>query len=76
MLGGTTANVTVQLPGGGSANLTIAISADGMLVIRLPVDASIDQSQNQIVALGLVAAKESFGAAIDNVKGVVIERVQ
>lgn len=66
-------SASIDLPGGGSVPMSVGISTDGVLVIKLPPEAGQQVDSQTTMLLGLALAKQNFGSAADGVKAVLIQ---
>ena len=71
--GMATTTATLTMPDGSSATVTIGVTADGVLVIRVPAQSADADNSKAVSLIGMVTAKDAFGIAPESLKGVLIQ---
>lgn len=65
-------SATVTLADGTSTTMNVSVTAEGVLVIRLPEQADVKGNEKAVTLLAMAAAKE-MGVTPDALKGVLIQ---
>ena len=67
-------SATVKLTMGNGANvdLTVSVTAEGVLVVRLPAQSVDGANEKSVTLLALTAAKENLGLQTESIRGVLI----
>ena len=71
-----TTNATLTTSDGSLATITVGVTADGVLVVRVPEQSSNTDNTKSISLIGMVTAKDTFGIDPSSLKGVVIQSVK
>ena len=66
-------NVDYRLPSGGQNQMTVGVSSDGVLVIKVPAAMKAASDDRSLALIGMATAKERLDVQPANVKGVVIQ---
>ena len=69
----TTTKATLSLPDGSFATVTVGVTAEGVLVIRVPQQSANADNSKAVSLIGMVTAKDAFGIAPESLKGVLIQ---
>lgn len=66
-------SVDYRLPSGTQNQVTVGVSPDGMLMVKVPAGVKATMDDRSIVLIGMAIAKERLDVQPSNVKGVVIQ---
>lgn len=66
-------NVDFKLPSGAPNQLSVGVSADGMLVVKVPAAMKASSDDRSLALIGMATAKERLDVQPSSVKGVVIQ---
>lgn len=66
-------NVDFKLPSGAPNQLSVGVSADGMLVVKVPPAMKASSDDRSLALIGMATAKERLDVQPSSVKGVVIQ---
>jgi hypothetical protein len=66
------ATVKLTLGNGSAVDLTVSVTAEGVLVVRLPAEAVDGASEKSVTLLALSVAKENLGTQTESIRGVLI----
>lgn len=66
-------NVDLKLPSGAPNQLSVGVSADGMLVVKVPPAMKASSDDRSLALIGMATAKERLDVQPSSVKGVVIQ---
>jgi filamentous hemagglutinin family protein len=66
-------NVDFKLPSGSPNQLSVGVSADGMLVVKVPSAMKATSDDRSLALIGMATAKERLDVQPSSVKGVVIQ---
>jgi hypothetical protein len=66
-------NVDFKLPSGSPNQLSVGVSADGMLVVKVPPAMKASSDDRSLALIGMATAKERLDVQPSSVKGVVIQ---
>lgn len=70
-----TTTATLTLADGSSTNLSISVTGDGVLVVKLPEQTEVRGNEKSVTLLAMAAAKE-LGVSPDALRGVLIQSGQ
>ena len=68
-----TATATLTMPDGTSANMTVGVTAEGVLVVAVPAQSADADNNKAVSLLAMATAKDALGVAPDALKGVLIQ---
>jgi hypothetical protein len=66
-------NVDYKLPSGGQNQMSVGVSSDGVLVVKVPAAMMAASDDRSLALIGMATAKERLDVQPANVKGVVIQ---
>jgi hypothetical protein len=66
-------NVDYRLPTGGQNQMTVGVSSDGVLVVKVPAAMKAASDDKSLALIGMATAKERLDVQPASVKGVVIQ---
>lgn len=66
-------NVDFKLPSGAPNQLSVGVSADGMLVVKVPSAMKASSDDRSLALIGMATAKERLDVQPSSVKGIVIQ---
>jgi hypothetical protein len=63
---------TISMADGSAASMSVAVTAEGVLVVRMPAGASQDGNESAVTLLAIAAAKANLSITPDALRGVLI----
>lgn len=71
--GTPTAQATITMPDGSLTNVTVGVTREGILVVRVPEQAADVENSKGVGLIAMVTAKDALGVLPQSLKGVVIQ---